>query len=243
MSDFHYSTIRRPHVVNSENLAEHHRREAVRNEVEALLKSRAKSAGPKLVQLLHGAEDGPRAMDALTTGLVNNRDKTGAGPCLTLAEMCFYRRRPDILRAVYEAGAPQWLKDIPRLDVDPSDSPGAQFELRGIQFNLLGFRLPELETQRDWMRVLTSFQGSFDSELHEASLYMVASWPLLSASAEFLELAYEDNPMHYDIEFLAVSRPEAHALLMEIIMRRQLEASPAPAESLDPAQRRRRASL
>lgn len=243
MSDFNYSRIRQLHVVNSENLAEHRRREAVRNEVEALLKSRAKSAGPKLVQLLHGAEDGLRAMDALTTGLVNNRDKTGAGPCLTLAEMCFYRKRPDILRAVYEAGPPQWLKDIPRLDADPTDSPDAQFELQGIQFNQLGFRLPELRTQRDWMRVLTSYQGSYDSELHEASLYMVASWPLLDHSADFLALAHEDNPEHHDIPFLAASRPGAHAMLMEIIMRRQLEASPAPAESSEPAPRRRRASL
>lgn len=236
-----FSLIKTYHVVNAESLAEHHRFQAVQEQVTNLVKSRRKYAGRELVALLHEGPDTKAVMETLTTGMVNNRDGSGAGICLSFAEMCVQRKRPDILRAVIEAGAPKWLRDIESFDNDPQMPKEVAAEVRHLQFIALGFRLPTLETRSDWMRALTTFQVTSDSDLYEKSLFMLATEKVNDQTQAFLAIALEVDPQHPDIEALAQTKPEAHALIVEMRMRAVIGASTEAKAAITPPLRRRAA--
>lgn len=234
---------RRPE--SSMSAAEHVKRYAVRQKVQDLVKGKRRNAGAELVELLHRGPEREAVMEALTTGVTNSKYADGTGIVISFAGLCYARRRFDVLQAVVDAGIPQWVLDIPRMDADPSERPEFLEELRVIQFSMLRFPLPKSDSPSDWMRLLTGFPTSSGdaSDQWQTSLFRIATEPASKATPDFLDLAFRVDPDHPDIEHLAIKQPEAIASMREMQMRRQLLTSscaPAAPESEPSPQRRAR---
>lgn len=223
--------VRNP--VSAESISQHRHWVAVQDRVETLIKGRRKSAAGAIVEELHQGPDCRLVWRALSTGCVN-RHLAGGSPIISFAGLCYARGRLDILRAVHEAGTPQWLAALTRTN-DPEE-----------QFKVLNFPLVDDTTPRGWLRALATFQtwGSVQNTRH-ASLFRLAVEPVSKHTEAFLELALEVDPDHPDIEQMRERNPEGYALLTQLQMRSHIAAlqeAPQPSAPLL-ATRRLRTSI
>lgn len=224
------SDIRNP--VSAESIQQHRYWVSVQDTVEKLVKGRRKAAPAELVEALHHGNDAQLVWRALSTGCVN-KHQTGGSPLISFAGLCYARGRLDILRAVHEAGAPQWMKALRRID-DPVE-----------QFEALSFPLPEDFSPGGWLRALTTFQtwGSAEN-VHHASVFRIAVEPIGKHTEGFLQLALAVDPHHPDIEGMRERNPEGYALLTQLQMHAHIAASPdAVQPRAAPGARRLRSSI
>jgi hypothetical protein len=196
-----------------QSILEHRRLMEVDGRVGKYVKGRRKADAEKLVEELHHGADACFVWRALSTGCVD-KAKYGGSPLMTFAGLCYARGRLDILRAVHQAGVPEWLKAIPKMD-DPV-----------TQFMTLKFPLVDDSSPQGWLHALTSFQTWISSEnTHKTSLYRIAVEPIGKHSEDFLKFALEVDPRHPDIEDMQARSPEGHALLVQLQMRAHILAS------------------
>lgn len=221
------------HTPTREEILEHQRRSAVGRAVEELVKCRRKTAPGELVAMLHKGDDAPRVWMAMCGGMVNNRDRSGAGIVISFAGLCFARRRPDILRAILDAGRPQWMDGLAW--VLPEGS--ARDDI--AQFEQLGFWVPGERSRAAWLGALSSYKMAPASPLEHVSLFRIAVNPITPASRDFLALALEVEPRHTDIEAMRSTNHEGYALLTECAMRQRIAASPTGPSSVTISRRNR----
>lgn len=214
-----------------------------RRHIHAMFRAEDLDAPARLVALLRGeghSQVGPFCFAAITTGLRCADDDL---ELLSFAEMCHAIDRPDILRAVYEAGPPQWLKDMRRDDTDKALSMRQKRWRQAQQFERDGFRLPVLKKPSDWMRALETFQVAWDKQPQHRSLYKVASDRLDSRTHPFLELAFQAAPVHQDLDALESSHPVLYAyvrgLRMHQVVQERAATPPAEAPAATPRVARR----
>lgn len=157
---------------------------------------------------------------AITTGmLVRDEDLE----MLSFAQMCHAFDCPDILRAVYEAGPPEWLKDIQRDNTDKALSLRQVKWRQAQQFERDGFRPPVLKKPGDWMRALESFQQKWDKPLHHCSLYRVVCKRPDDRSRPFLDLAFQAAPVHQDLDALEALHPTLYAYVRKLRMAKAIK--------------------
>lgn len=227
---YEQSDIRNPDA--DESLRERRAQVAVEEAARDVLVSRRKSAPVELVTMLHEGEDRKRVWRALSSGMVNRYDRSGSGICLSFAGLCYARGRADILRAIVEAGQPQWMRELPRMD-----DPRAQYHAHGAL-------LPMGEAPREWLEALTRYQFSMTGPSSTVSLFHIATEPLGKHSAAFLELALDVYPDHADVTGLRERSPEGAALVTQLMMKRHIAAAAAvgasaPTEPAPPPRRLR----
>lgn len=212
---------RRP--VKPYSAAENLKRCAVRQKVKRLVRGTRKNAGALLVEMLHRGTDRELVMETLTTGVTKSKYADDVGIVLSFAGLCYVSRNFDVLQAVVDAGIPQWVKDIPRMDTDLAERPEFLEELRIVQFDMLGFPLPKSDSTSEWLRLLTAYPVNGDeANRWQTSLFRIATEPASRATPDFLDLAFRVDPNHPDIEHLVTKQPETIAGMREMQMRRQM---------------------
>jgi len=205
------SEIRSP--VSDGSILQHRYWAAVEARVDKIVKGRLKTAPAELVKELHHGTDAPLVWRALSTGCVNRRTP-GAQPVITFAGLCYARGRLDILRAVHEAGVPQWLKTIPRMK-DPVE-----------EFKAHNFPLVDDVSPVGWLRALTTFQTwGGEENARRSSLFRIAVEPIGKHTEGFLQFALDVDPCHPDIASMRERNPEGYALLTQLQMRAHINAS------------------
>lgn len=218
------------------------RQYAVHERIEALLCGKDPKAGGKLVAHLHGP-DGIRFFRRMSTGI--DRPGGGVGAYLSFAEACHHYDRVDILRAVYLAGPPQWLKDIVPLTAQPLKSDPSKLEskdkLNRRQFKALGFRLPKLDATRDWvapgdwLNALCVRQFAMGHLPVHRSVLSIATDRIDHRTRLFLDFYLDtkaDGAIRlddgvFDLRFGLLNEPtaEVKAIIRELQMRRAMTAS------------------
>lgn len=225
---------------------------AVNEEIDALLSGSDPNAGAKLVNLLHGP-NGQRAFKRMSNGIDTPRGIVGAYK--SFAEMCHHFNRVDILRAVYEAGPPQWLKDIVPLTAQPLKTDPTKLEskdkLNRRQFSKLGFRLPKLGAEGDWLsaggwlNALCVRQFALNHLPVHRSVFSIATDVIDDRTRPFLELHLDtlskktklDGEV-FDLNFTLLKpneMAEVQAIIRELQMRRTVDAAASAAPTLEPA--------
>lgn len=219
---------------------------AAHRRIEALLSGKDPKAGEKLVGHLHGP-DGMRFFRRMSTGI--ERPGGVIGAYLSFAEACHYYDRVDILRAVYLAGAPQWLKDIVPLKPQPLKSDPNKLEskdkLNRRQFKALGFRLPRLDATGDWLNALCMRQFAMGHLPVHRSVLSIAIDPIDERTRPFLNfyldtkadgVAMLDDGV-FDLRFNlldAQETSEVTAILRELQMRRAMTNAEKAADAASP---------